>query len=43
MKPRTPLINRFIATFRRPWLRVGLGLLLVLIAFSIVVAIGLDR
>jgi hypothetical protein len=36
MKPRTPLINRFIAIFRRPWLRVGLGLLLILIAFSIV-------
>ena len=36
MKPRTPLINRFIATFRRPWLRAGLSLLLVLIAFSIV-------
>jgi TRAP-type C4-dicarboxylate transport system permease small subunit len=36
MKPRTPLFNRFIATFRRPWLRVGLGLLLVSIAFSIV-------
>ena len=36
MKPRTPLINRFIATFRRPWLRAGLSLLLVLIACSIV-------
>ena len=36
MKPRTPLINRFIATFRRPWLRVVLGLMLALIALSIV-------
>jgi hypothetical protein len=37
MKPRTLLFNRYIATFRRPWLRVGLSLLLVLIAFSIVI------
>lgn len=36
MKPRALLINRFIATFRRPWLRVVLSLMLALIAFSIV-------
>ncbi|MCU0503416.1 MAG: hypothetical protein MUC51_16970, partial [Anaerolineae bacterium] len=35
-KPRTPLINRFIATIRRPWLRVVLSLVLALIALSIV-------
>jgi hypothetical protein len=36
MKPRTPLFNRYIATFRRRWLRVGLSVMLILIALSIV-------
>jgi hypothetical protein len=35
-KPRTPLIKRFIAILRRPWLRVVLSLVLALIALSIV-------